>query len=117
MMSRDVEPPFIQNERSRQASFLADISASDRGEIQFVSFAGGADGLRRGRAEAASAHPANAKHHVAACEPPSWRSTPTEGEMPKCRKAFDWQSRIGKPLVAIRDVPAEHGNIADHPAR
>jgi hypothetical protein len=44
MMSRDVEPPFIQNERSRQASFLADISASDRGEIRFVSFAGGADG-------------------------------------------------------------------------
>jgi hypothetical protein len=41
MMSRDVEPPFIQNERSRQASFLADISASDRGEIRFVSFAGG----------------------------------------------------------------------------
>ena len=64
MMPRDVDPPFIQNERSRQASFLADINASDHGEIRSVRLQVGADEAVPFSGQSSIGTPCQRKHHM-----------------------------------------------------
>jgi hypothetical protein len=113
MMSRDVEPPFIQNERSRQRRFSPTSAHPIAAKFSLSRLPAGAGGSAPFSGRGSIGTPCQRKHHMAAGEPPGWRSTPTEGEMPKCTKAVDWPSRDRETASGDPQRPSRGtGNIA-----